>query len=131
MEDDSIGSIESLPSEERVTIGQHAWPILDWLLVLFERDELLTRSPDTRACLPLFSAQYIYLTGKNIAVYSPLLLSQLPTPRGGKEARWELDAPIDVIFYCLRQNEERRQLMASRLMTLVRLQFKVINMALT
>lgn len=53
--------------------------------------------------------------------YSPLLLSQLPQPRGGETSRWEVDPPLDVIFHCRQQRSEKEKLMGSRLLTLVSL----------
>ena len=55
----------------------------------------------------------------NVARHSPILLSQIPPPRGGSGARWEADAPLDVVFYCLEQTHPKRRTMGARLMTLV------------
>jgi hypothetical protein len=54
-----------------------------------------------------------------VARHSPILLSQIPPPRGGSGARWEADAPLDVVFYCLEQTQPKRRTMGARLMTLV------------
>ncbi|KIJ67941.1 hypothetical protein HYDPIDRAFT_83831 [Hydnomerulius pinastri MD-312] len=78
-------------------VAEHAWPVLDWLLSLFEKDESLTEL-------------------KSGAKFSPLLLSQIPPPRGGSGQRWEADAPLDIIFHCVQQ---QRQELAVRLWTLL------------
>ncbi|KAJ7079105.1 hypothetical protein B0H15DRAFT_788279 [Mycena belliarum] len=80
-------------SEVRAPIGETAWSILDWLLLLFERDE---RANPT---LPR---------------HSPLLLEQLGSP-----ARRDTDPPLAIILHCLQQSDERRRMMGSRLMNLL------------
>lgn len=52
--------------------------------------------------------------------HSPLLLSQIPAPRGGVGLRWDVEAPLEIVFFCLHQTDERRKLMGARLMALVR-----------
>ena len=54
-----------------------------------------------------------------VARHSPILLSQIPPPRSGTGARWEADAPLDIVFYCLEQTAPKRRDMGARLMTLV------------
>lgn len=53
------------------------------------------------------------------ARHSPLLLSQLPLPRGTKEARWEVDAPLDIALFALSFDDCERKMMGTRLLTLV------------
>ncbi|KAJ7497542.1 hypothetical protein FB451DRAFT_236576 [Mycena latifolia] len=80
-------------SEVRAPVGETAWPVLDWLLLLFERDE---RENPT---LPR---------------HSPLLLEQLGSP-----ARRETDAPLAIVLHCLQQPDPRRRMMGSRLINLL------------
>ncbi|KIK99059.1 hypothetical protein PAXRUDRAFT_30748 [Paxillus rubicundulus Ve08.2h10] len=87
-------------------IAEHAWPVLDWLLFLFEKDELLASQ-------------------NSAAKFSPLLLSQIPPPRGGTGPRWEVDAPLDIFFYCVQQEDRQRREMSTRLLTLL------VNLSLT
>ncbi|KAJ3989854.1 hypothetical protein F5890DRAFT_1483220 [Lentinula detonsa] len=74
-------------------VAEHAWIVLDFLLILFERDECETEA-------------------RGLPRYSPLLLNQIPAPRNGKGARWEADAPLSIILYALTQdgNEQRLQM---------------------
>ncbi|KZT08330.1 uncharacterized protein LAESUDRAFT_748862 [Laetiporus sulphureus 93-53] len=85
----------SLPSP----VDQHAWGVLDWLLSLFEKDEMLAEQSGQPS-------------------HSPLLLSQIPLPRAGN-ARWDIAAPLDVVFHCLHQTDSKRKRMGSRLFTLL------------
>ncbi|KAJ7594012.1 hypothetical protein C8J56DRAFT_925766 [Mycena floridula] len=94
-EDDNEESEPDLPG----AIDSSVWPVLEWLLVIFERDESLTMI-------------------ENTPQHSPLLLTQIPVARD-KVARWELKAPLDIVFYCLAQTDERRRTMGGRLMTLL------------
>jgi len=89
-----------------VVIAENAWPVLDWLLVVLERDELLMEKSGSPR-------------------HSPILLSQIPPPRSGTGARWEADAPLDIVFYCLEQTAPKRRAMGARLITLL------INLAST
>ncbi|KAF8070655.1 hypothetical protein FPV67DRAFT_1448356 [Lyophyllum atratum] len=85
---------------ENAIVGQDAWPVLDWLIVLFEQDELVA---DTRG------------SGR----FSNLLLRQIPYSRSGSGTRWDTEVPLRIIFYCLEQDDLRRQTLGSRLMTLL------------
>ncbi|KAI6046030.1 hypothetical protein EDC04DRAFT_2631644 [Pisolithus marmoratus] len=81
-------------------VAEHAWPVLDWLLRLFERDEILTE--------------------KKLGVrFSPLLLSQIPPPRGGRGLRQDVDAPLDIVVRCTKQDCSLRRSMGTRLFTLL------------
>ena len=53
------------------------------------------------------------------ARYSPLLLEQMPVPRG-THVQWDISSPLSVVFYCLEQTEERHIHLGYRLLTLVR-----------
>ncbi|KAK7005679.1 hypothetical protein R3P38DRAFT_2647270 [Favolaschia claudopus] len=82
-----------LDVESQIPVGESAWPVLDWLLLIFERDE------QANPTLPR---------------HSVLLLEQLGTP-----TRRNTDASLSVVMYCLQQSDERRRMMGSRLMNLL------------
>ncbi|KAH7909041.1 hypothetical protein BJ138DRAFT_276874 [Hygrophoropsis aurantiaca] len=82
------------------SVAENAWPVLDCLIRLFEKDQELTG----RSGAPLFS---------------PLLLSQLPPPRSGTGPQWEADAPLDIIFHALKHENKSRVKYGARLMTLL------------
>ncbi|TFK44416.1 hypothetical protein BDQ12DRAFT_730480 [Crucibulum laeve] len=93
-----------LMNEDRFTgdhtvVGDDAWPILDWIITLFECDERLAQEQGS-------------------SKQSRLLLQQMPPSRNGGP-RWETSAPLDVIFHCLQQSNLRRYRMGSRLLTLL------------
>ncbi|KIK67181.1 hypothetical protein GYMLUDRAFT_156189 [Collybiopsis luxurians FD-317 M1] len=81
-------------------VAEHAWPILNFLLILFERDERETEA-------------------RGLPRHSVLLLNQIPAPRSGKGARWEADAPLSVILSAITQRDEQRQMMGARLTELL------------
>lgn len=83
-----------------LSVAEHAWPVLHWLLSLFEKDERNTEM-------------------KSGAKYSPLLLSQIPFPRGGSGPRRDVDAPLDIVFCCISQDSIWRRTMGTRLFTLL------------
>ncbi|KAF5385121.1 hypothetical protein D9615_000897 [Tricholomella constricta] len=81
-------------------VGPDAWPVLDWLLLLFEQDEMLTA-----AC--------------GSGRFSDLLLQQIPCPRSDSGPRWDTEVPLRIVFYCLEEEDLRRQALGTRLMTLL------------
>jgi len=81
-------------------VAEHAWRVLQWLLSLFEKDELLKFQ-------------------KSGEKFSLLLLSQIPPPRGGTGPRWEAGAPLDIVFHAVDQNDDERRDMATRLLALL------------
>ncbi|KAI0051833.1 hypothetical protein FA95DRAFT_1602329 [Auriscalpium vulgare] len=89
----------TLPHDDS-PVSSDAWPILNWLLTLFERDE---KDAQRR--------QHV--------LYSPLLLSQISPTRSETGARWDANAPLEVALYCLKQEEPFRQQMGKRLLTLL------------
>ncbi|KAL6310346.1 hypothetical protein BKA93DRAFT_721882 [Sparassis latifolia] len=96
----------SVDREPRRVVGQYSWPILGWLLSIFEKDEKLAED----------NAQ---------PRYSSLLLSQIPPPRTKTDARWNVEAPLDIVMYCLEQTHPQQALMGARLLALL------INLAST
>jgi hypothetical protein len=101
-----------------VVIAENAWPVLDWLLVVLERDELLMEKSGSRECT-ILPQSILESDIMRVARHSPILLSQIPPPRSGTGARWEADAPLDIVFYCLEQTAPKRRAMGARLITLV------------
>jgi len=80
-------------SDGQAPVGETAWPVLHWLLLIFERDE------QENPLLPR---------------HSPLLLEQLGSP-----SRRDTDAPLAIIMHCMQQSDQRRRMMGSRLMNLL------------
>ncbi|KAG7452352.1 uncharacterized protein BT62DRAFT_1000090 [Guyanagaster necrorhizus] len=96
----------SQPDEEDDSVmSKNAWPTLEWFITIFEKDESMTEAGQPP--------------------YSELLLSQIPPTRDGKGPRWELSTPLDVVFCCLKQENESYRKLGARLMTLL------INLSLT
>ncbi|OBZ68031.1 hypothetical protein A0H81_11711 [Grifola frondosa] len=86
---------------EPSAVSEYAWSILDWGLTLMEIDEERTE-----------------MEGQPL--HSPLLLSQIPPPRTAAGTRWDIAAPLDVVFYALQQQSDlRRRRMAVRLLALL------------
>ncbi|GJE92228.1 hypothetical protein PsYK624_083810 [Phanerochaete sordida] len=73
---------EDESSEMPAAVGEQAWPLLECLLLLFEKDEAA-------------------VSAKGQPPYSPLLLSQLPPNRSASGSRWNVGAPLDVVFFSL------------------------------
>ncbi|KAK0198903.1 hypothetical protein F5146DRAFT_1021405 [Armillaria mellea] len=90
--------------EDDSAVGENAWPTLEWFITIFEQDEAMTENGQPP--------------------FSKLLISQVPPTRHGK-ARWELSAPLDVVFCCLRQRNDNYRKLGARLMALL------INLSLT
>ncbi|KAK0505622.1 hypothetical protein EDD18DRAFT_91 [Armillaria luteobubalina] len=90
--------------EDDSVVSENAWPTLEWFITIFEKDESITEVGQPP--------------------YSELLLSQVPPTRDGK-ARWELSAPLDVVFCCLQQRNDNYRKLGARLMALL------INLSLT
>ncbi|KAG1829146.1 hypothetical protein EV424DRAFT_1382984 [Suillus variegatus] len=81
-------------------VAEHAWLVLQWLVELFQRDESLA-------------------SGDGSVKHSPLLLLQIPSPRSGTGLRWEVDAPLDIVFYCVSQGQPQRRQLGLELMALL------------
>ncbi|KAI0297151.1 hypothetical protein BC826DRAFT_907813 [Russula brevipes] len=93
----------SLVDEEETSlvVGDNAWPVLDWLLVLFEKDESMTEA------------------SRQGPRYSPLLLAQIPPTRGDSGSKWDANDPLEIVFHCFKQQDESRRAMGSRLLNLL------------
>jgi len=103
--------------EEDAVVGEDAWPVLEWLLVLFEQDELLTvgRGLGEYSLRRVIS---LSLTATKER-YSNILLQQIPSPRSGSGKKWDTEDPLRIVFYCLEQTHLNRRMMGSRLMSMV------------
>ncbi|KAI6157549.1 hypothetical protein BKA82DRAFT_995878 [Pisolithus tinctorius] len=95
-DDDSDNACNPVPA----VVAEHAWPVLDWFLRVFEKDEILTEK-------------------KSRVKFSPLLLSQILLPRGGCGPRQDVDAPLDIMVCCTTQDCSLRRLIGTRLFTLL------------
>ncbi|KAF7361732.1 hypothetical protein MVEN_00517100 [Mycena venus] len=91
LRDNSVSDLSL--SDTQAPVGESAWPVLDWLLLVFERDE------QESAILPR---------------HSPLFLEQLGSP-----SRHDTDAPLAIIMHSIQQTDQRRRMMGSRLMNLL------------
>ncbi|KAJ7072095.1 hypothetical protein C8F01DRAFT_1102547 [Mycena amicta] len=89
----SFGDLRDTP-DMRSPVGETAWPILEWLLSIFERDEERTTETHLR--------------------HSSLLSEQLGTP-----SRRDTDAPLAICIYCFRQSDLRRRILGVRLLNLL------------
>ncbi|EAU91498.1 hypothetical protein CC1G_01987 [Coprinopsis cinerea okayama7 len=86
---------------EAQLVGPDAWPILSWLVSLFERDEELNERNDSSR-------------------YSRILLEQLPPPRGGKSGtRWDFSDILNIVVHCFDQTDVRKKDLGYRLMALL------------
>lgn len=81
-------------------VAEYAWLVLQWLVELFHRDESLASRDGS-------------------VKHSPLLLLQIPPPRSGTGLRWEVDAPLDIVFYCTSQGQPQRRQLGFELMALL------------
>ncbi|KAM6502001.1 hypothetical protein JOM56_001978 [Amanita muscaria] len=104
--EDDFGLLDDEGKGNCDIIGESAWPVLDWVLTLFERNEQVTLS-------------------KENSLYSPLLLNQIPPTRSSTGARWDIENPLAIVIFCLQQSDFRRQRIGARLMNLL------INLSLT
>ncbi|CAL1707610.1 unnamed protein product [Somion occarium] len=98
-DDDDDDDFSTTPPDLHV-VGPHAWPVLEWMIVVFEKDEF-TRERNHHSR------------------YSPLLLARIPPSRTTGGGRWEVATPLDIVLHCLRQEEEEHRLLGVRLMTLL------------
>ncbi|OSD06893.1 hypothetical protein PYCCODRAFT_1474296 [Trametes coccinea BRFM310] len=92
---------DGLDDEETpAPVSGQAWGVLDWLLIIFERDEMaMEQSEQVR--------------------YSPLLLNQIPATLSDRGARWDVGSPLDVAFHAIQQESELQRRLGVRLLTLL------------
>ena len=82
-------------------ICERAWPLLEWLVRIWEKEERVMEE-----------------NGRGR--WSPSLFTQIKPARSGVGARTDVDRPLAVIFECYKSNNLRRQRLGSRLLSLVR-----------
>ena len=95
-------------------ISERAWPVLEWLISVFERDAEATEKGGKREhAIPSFSHPLPDVTlllntstAFPIAYYSPLLLLTIPGSRND-DPRWDAGAILDVVLFCLSQKNKR------------------------
>ncbi|KAF8575090.1 hypothetical protein K439DRAFT_771748 [Ramaria rubella] len=75
--DDSAASHQS----DDAIVGPYAWPVLEWLIKIFEKDEQQGKK-------------------QGHAPYSALLLTQIPEPRTKQGPRCDAEMPLRVAFAC-------------------------------
>ncbi|KAG7088370.1 hypothetical protein E1B28_012373 [Marasmius oreades] len=92
-------SSDSEEDDLEPVVADHAWPVLKWLIFLFEHDEAR-------------------MERKGLPRHSPCLLEQIPAPKGERNLRWEVEAPLDIVFSCLKAPESH-QLLGARLFMLI------------
>ncbi|KAI0032475.1 hypothetical protein K488DRAFT_19690, partial [Vararia minispora EC-137] len=86
--------------EDPLLVGPTSWPVLEWLVSLFEKDEART-SKETGTC------------------FSPLLLAQIPATRSDRGAKWDATVPLDIVSFCLEQDELERHMLGNRLLRML------------
>ena len=111
--DDQLGTSRSF-------VADSAWPMLDWMLTLFERDQRLPESKEN--CKFLNKPATYHLTRQ--AVHSPLLLAQIP-PTRNDGARWDIGTPLAIAMFSLQQVDLLHRRIGARLMTLVIIAFSL------
>jgi hypothetical protein len=104
-------SVSFDPSESQAPVGETAWPVLHWLLLIFERDE--QENPTLRKIQKSVDLT-TFIQLPFVARHSTLLLEQLGSP-----SRRDTDAPLAIVLHCLQQTDQRRRMMGSRLINLV------------
>jgi hypothetical protein len=102
-----------------LTVCDNAWPVLEWLVALFERDEMLSERRGLRkSSYSILSTFTVHMPVA--AHHSPLLLSQIPDTRNGSGGRWESNAPLDVVMFCVQRSNDRERTLGFKLFNLVR-----------
>ena len=110
-----------------VPVSEGAWAVLEWLISVFERDAEMTEKEGKRECtvlcfsrqLPKVASLLNILTAFPIAYYSPLLLLTIPGSRND-DPRWDASAILDVVLFCLSQQNKRHKGCGINLLSQVR-----------
>ncbi|TDL26160.1 hypothetical protein BD410DRAFT_784211 [Rickenella mellea] len=92
--DDSDGEEEDQDTVD--VVGDKSWPLLDWFVSLFEREESLMQS-DGRFSFSFFS--------------------QIKSSSNGP--RWDVETPVEIVLYCCKQTDPRKLRLGPRLMALL------------
>lgn len=97
-------------------VSEGAWSVLEWLILLFERDAEMNEKEGKRECaISSFSRPYPdvspllnTLTAFSKACHSPLLLLTIPGSRND-DPRWDAGAILDVVLFCLSQQNKQHK----------------------
>lgn len=100
-------------------IEDNAWPMLQWLLRLFQKEEDIVS-------IILFSKvaqkRHIHFKlGSSIGSFSPSLLCHIKPNHSATSARSDVVAPLDVVFASYMQTDLARQQLGASLMKMVRI----------
>ena len=108
-------------------VSEGAWAVLEWLISVFERDAEMTEKERKRECTLLYfshqppsvASLLNISTAFLIAYYSPLLLLTIPGSRND-DPRWDAGAILDVVLFCLSQQNKRHKGSGINLLSQVR-----------
>lgn len=108
-------------------VSEDAWPVLGWLVSLFERDAEMTEKEGKReyaifVLTPLLSDVTSLLNtsmASSTAYYSPLLLLTIPGSRND-DPRWDAGSILDVVLLSLSQQNKQHKGSGIRLLSQVR-----------
>ncbi len=113
-------SFADLDEENIKVVADDSWFLLEWLVMLFEKDADATEKQSHGRSL-CSSYSRLRCSCFYEERYSPFLLKQLPPPPIGSSARWDASEPLRVVFYAFQQFDIRRQRSGIRLLILVNL----------
>lgn len=98
-------------------VADHAFPVLESLIALFEKEETaISTKWKCKSRTPCNTIR-ILISCSLLVPFSPHLLAQIPASRTATGARWDIAAPLDIIFYCLQQPSQAN--LGARLFNLV------------
>lgn len=101
---------------ESVLLGRHSWFLLEWLIRLFERDQLLCESeegaPSNCTCVTFFDSR--------AEAWSSLLCSQIKsTHSSGGDLRLGVDHIVSIAFLCIEHTDLPKRSLGTKLLQLV------------
>lgn len=95
-------------------VSEGAWPVLEWLISLFEKDSEVAEKEGKREC-EVFALAHLDVTSQlsastafSIAYHSPLLLLTIPGSRND-DPRWDAGSILDVVLFSLSQQNKQRK----------------------
>ncbi|KIY73133.1 hypothetical protein CYLTODRAFT_417375 [Cylindrobasidium torrendii FP15055 ss-10] len=80
-------------------VGENAWSLLEWLIILWEKDQLNVDAGEPQ--------------------HSRLLLNQIKPDRGDKVTRWDFNGATEVVIYAVSQKRPEHRRMGIRLLALL------------
>ncbi|TCD71250.1 hypothetical protein EIP91_011728 [Steccherinum ochraceum] len=81
-------------------VAPHAWPVLKWFIALLEKEESVPREDGEPR-------------------YSACLLAQIPSPRAAADRRWDASAALEVVIFCMNDENPHWRNLGVRLLTLL------------